>query len=72
MTRSCGRESASHGADIVLVCFQVTELKEEAQVLVNELRVFTTDISKDKLVLVGTKSAQHMSCAGANMVYCPG
>ena len=51
MTRSCGRESASHGADIVLVCFQVAELKEEAQVLVNELRVFTTDISKDKLVL---------------------
>ena len=50
------RESAHHGADIVLLCFQVTELKEEAQVLVNELRVFTKDIAKDKLVLVGTKS----------------
>ena len=50
------REEAYRGADIVLVCFPVTELKQDVQVLVNELRFFTKEVAKDKIVLVGTKS----------------
>ena len=50
------REEAYPGADIVLVCFPVTELKQDVQVLANELRFFTKEVAKDKIVLVGTKS----------------
>ena len=50
------REEAYRGADIVLVCFPVTELKQDVQVLANELRFFTKEVAKDKIVLVGTKS----------------
>ena len=49
------REEAYPGADIVLVCFPVTELKQDVQVLANELRFFTKEVAKDKIVLVGTK-----------------
>ena len=50
------REEAYRGADIILVCFPVTDLKQDVPVLANELRFFTKGVAKDKIVLVGTKS----------------
>ena len=44
------------GADVVLVCFPVTELKQDVKVLANELRVFKEGAQMDSIVLVGTKS----------------
>ena len=44
------------GADVVLVCFPVTELKQDVKVLANELRVFKEGAKMDSIVLVGTKS----------------
>ena len=50
------RDSECRGADVVLVCFPVTELKQDVQVLANELRVFKEGAQIDSVVLVGTKS----------------
>ena len=50
------RMSESRDADIVLLCFPVTELKGDVQVLANELRPFRDGAPRDRIVLVGTKS----------------
>ena len=50
------RTSECRGADVVLVCFPVTELKQDLQVLANELRVFKKGAQINSIVLVGTKS----------------
>ena len=48
--------SECRDADVVLVCFPVNELKQDVQVLANELRVFKEGAQIDSIVLVGTKS----------------
>ena len=50
------RASECRGADVVLVCFPVTELKQDVTALANELRVFKDGAKMDSVVLVGTKS----------------
>ena len=50
------RASECRGADVVLVCFPVAELKQDVQVLANELRVYKEGARIDNVVLVGTKS----------------
>ena len=50
------RASECRGADVVLVCFPVTELKQDVQVLANELSVFKEGAQIHSVVLVGTKS----------------
>ena len=50
------RVSECRDADVVLVCFPVNELKQDVQVLANELRVFKEGAQIDSIVLVGTKS----------------
>ena len=50
------RASECRAADVVLLCFPVTELKQDVQVLVNELRVFKEGAKINSVVLVGTKS----------------
>ena len=49
------RASECRGADVVLVCFPVTELKQDVTALANELRVFKEGAKMDSVVLVGTK-----------------
>ena len=49
------RASECRGADVVLVCFPVTELKQDVPALANELRVFKDGAKMDSVVLVGTK-----------------
>ena len=50
------RASECRAADVVLLCLPVTELKQNVQVLVNELRVFKEGAKINSVVLVGTKS----------------
>ena len=54
------RASECRDADVVLVCFPVNELnfslKQDMQVLANELRVFKEGAKIDSIVLVGMKS----------------
>ena len=50
------RKSECRDADIVLLCFPITELKGDIQVLTNELRPFQEGAKRDRIVLVGTKS----------------
>ena len=50
------RVSECRDADVVLVCFPVAELKQDVQVLANELRVFKEGAKIDSIVLVGMKS----------------